>query len=109
MTGRRWASTGGAGAGGGVEGGGRGGGGGGGGGERGGRRAQRCDSTAQASREDLLQLDEGAHGGLLDAGHRCPRGRAKAHGDRDGLVVVEKQRGHRASRPQPVAAGGPRE
>ena len=56
-------------------------------------------------RQDLLELDEGADGGFLDAGHGRPRGRAQPNRDRDRLVLVEQQRGHRGAGTKPVAAG----
>ena len=49
---------------------------------------------AQAGREDLLELHEGSYGRLLDARHRSAGSGAQAHGDRDGLVVVEQERRH---------------
>ena len=56
-------------------------------------------------RQDLLELDQRAHRGLLDAGHRRARGGAQADRDRDRLVVVEQQRRHRGAGAKPVAAG----
>ena len=69
------------------------------------RRAQRADAAAQVRRQDLLELDEGAHGGFLDARDGCAGGGAKADRDRDRLVVIEQQRRHRASGAKPVTAG----
>ena len=69
------------------------------------RRAERADAAAQVRGQDLLELDERAHRGLLDAGHRRARGGAQADGDRDRLLVVEQQRRHRGAGAQPVAAG----
>ena len=71
-----------------------------------GRRLQRLHAPAQVRGQHLLELDERAHGGLLDAGDRCARGRAQADGDRDRLLVVEQQRRHRGAGRQAVAAGG---
>ena len=73
------------------------------------RRLQRVDAAAQARGQDLLELDQRAHRGLLDAGHRRAGGRAQPDRDRDGLVVVEQQRRHRRAGVQPVAAGRPGE
>ena len=70
------------------------------------RRAQRTDAAAQVRRQDLLELDEGPHGGFLDAGHGGAGGGAKADRDRDRLLVIEEQRRHRASGAKPVSAGG---
>jgi hypothetical protein len=57
-------------------------------------------------RQDLLELHQRAHGGLLDPGHRCACGGAQPDRDRDRLLVVEQQRRHRAPGAQPVPAGG---
>ena len=62
-------------------------------------RRRRCDG------QDLLELDERAHRGLLDPGHRRAGGGPQADRDRDRLVVVEQQRRHRRAGVQPVAAG----
>ena len=70
------------------------------------RRAERADAAAQVGGQDLLELDQRAHGGLLDAGHRRAGGGAQADRDRDRLVVVEQQRRHRGAGAKPVAAGG---
>jgi hypothetical protein len=59
--------------------------------------------------QDLLELDQGAHGGLLDAGDRGARGGAQADRDRHSLVVVEQQGRHRGPGVQAVAAGRARE
>ena len=69
------------------------------------RRPQSADTAAQVRRQDLLELDEGADRGLLDAGHGRPSGRAQPDRDRDRLVVVEQQRRHRGAGAKPVAAG----
>ena len=71
-------------------------------GERGG--AQGAEAATQVRRQDLLKLDESAHGGLLDACHRCARGCTETDGDRHRLLVIEKQRGHRASGAKAVSA-----
>jgi hypothetical protein len=69
-------------------------------------RAQRGHAAAQVAGQDLLELDQRAHGGLLDPSHRRARGGAQADGDRDGLLVVDQQRRDCGAGPQPVAAGG---
>jgi hypothetical protein len=73
---------------------------------RDGRRTQGRDATAKVSRQDLLELDERSHGGLLDPGHGRAGGGAEADRDRDRLVVVEEQRRHRRPGAKPIAAGG---
>jgi hypothetical protein len=71
------------------------------------RRPERGDPPSQMRRQNLLELDEGADGGLLDAGHRCPGGGPQPDRDGDRLVLVEQQRRHRRAGAQPVAAGRP--
>src|SRR6185503_1758916 len=68
-------------------------------GERGRRRSERADATPEVYREDLLELDQRPHGGLLDSGHRRAGSGPKAHRDRDRLVVVEEQWRHRGAGP----------
>jgi hypothetical protein len=64
------------------------------------------DPTAQPRRQDLLQLGQGTHRGLLDPGHHAAAGgRPQSHGDRDGLLVVQQQRRQGRARAEPVAAG----
>jgi hypothetical protein len=75
-----------------------------GGGWRDGRRAERRDAPAQVRRQHLLELDEGAHRGLLDARHGRAGGGEEAYCDRDRLLVVEQQRRHRGSGLEPVPA-----
>jgi hypothetical protein len=50
-------------------------------------------------REDLLELGERAHRGLLDAGDADARRRAQPHGDRHRLLLVEQERGSEAPAP----------
>jgi hypothetical protein len=71
------------------------------------RRRQSADAAAQVRGQDLLELDEGADGALLDAGHGGASGRAKPDRDRDRLVLVEQQRWHRGAGAKPVATGRP--
>jgi hypothetical protein len=70
------------------------------------RRTEGPDATAKVSRQDLFELDERAHGVLLDPGHGRARGGAEADRNRDRLVVVEEQRRHRRPGAKAVAAGG---
>ncbi len=71
------------------------------------RRRSECPyAPAEVTGEHLLELQQRAHGGLLDAGHRRPRRRTQSDGDRDRLLVVEQQGRHRGARLQPVAAAG---
>jgi len=74
--------------------------------ERGGdrRRAQRRHAPAQVGRQDLFELDQRAHRGLLDPGHRRAGGGEEADGDRDRLLVVQQQRRHGRAGAQPVPA-----
>jgi hypothetical protein len=76
------------------------------GGRRRRRRADVAHALAQVRGEHLLELDEGAQRRLLDPLDGRPRRRAQADGDRNGLVLVEQQRGHRGPGRQPVAPGG---
>jgi hypothetical protein len=73
------------------------------------RRSKRRHPPAQVCRQDLLELDECSHGGLLDPGHGGAGGRAEADRDGDRLLVAEQQRRHRGSGAEPVAAGGTRQ
>ncbi len=66
-------------------------------GERERRRGQRAHAAAQVRGEDLFELDEGSHGAFLDGGYGGAGCASKAHRDRDCLIVIEKQRRHRAS------------
>jgi hypothetical protein len=59
--------------------------------------------------QDLLELHERAHGGLLDPRDRPARRAAQPDGDRDRLLVVEQQRRHRRARAQAIPAGRPAE
>ena len=66
---------------------------------------ERVDALAQPGRHDLPDGGQRAGGGLLDA--RAGRGGdLERDGQRDGLVVVEQQRGQLASRVEPVPAVG---
>ncbi len=62
--------------------------------------------SAQPVRQHLFQLGEGAHRRLADALDALSGGGAQADGDRDGLVVVQQQRGQFGTRAQLVAAPG---
>ena len=68
-------------------------------------RAERVDAPAQVRRQHLLELDERADRGLLDARHGRAGGGPQADRDRDRLVVVEQQRWHRRAGMQAVASG----
>jgi hypothetical protein len=57
-------------------------------------------------RQDLLQLDQRAHRGLLDPRDGRAGRRPQPDRDRDRLVVVEQERRHRRARMEPVAARG---
>jgi hypothetical protein len=76
--------------------------------KRGHGRAECAHPSAQVGWQDLLQLDEGSHRGLLDPDHRPARGGAKPDRDGDRLLVIDEQRRHRASGAKAVAAGGAR-
>ncbi|KOG43443.1 hypothetical protein ADK37_01505 [Streptomyces resistomycificus] len=65
-----------------------------------------ADPAAQPARQDLFQLGESPDRGLADAVDALPGGRAQAHGDGHGLVVVEQQRRQFGTRAQLVAAAG---
>ena len=69
------------------------------------RRPERGDAAAEVRRQHLLELDQRADGGLLDAGHRRPRRGAQPDRDGDRLLLVEQQRRHGGAGAQPVAAG----
>jgi hypothetical protein len=73
---------------------------------RDGRRAQGADATAKVGRQDLLELDQRPHGGLVDTDHGGAGGSAEPDRDGDRLVVVQEQRRHRRPGAEPVAAGG---
>lgn len=68
-------------------------------------RPQGVDPVAQPGRQYLFKLGQGPHRSLLDAGDRTAGGRAQAHRDRDGFVVVEQQRRQIRTGAQPVAGG----
>ena len=65
-------------------------------------------ATAQAAREDALELHERADRRLAEAGHPDATGsgrRLERHRDGDGLLVVEQQRRELRAGPEAVAAG----
>ena len=68
----------------------------------------RVDPVAQVRRHHLLELGQGGHRGLLEAGDVVAGGDAQAddHGDR--FVVGEQQRRQRGAGAEPVPAVGPR-
>ncbi|KFD44437.1 hypothetical protein IU11_02465 [Cellulosimicrobium sp. MM] len=66
------------------------------------RGPERGETTAQAVRHDLLQLGERGRPGLLEA-RRAGRG-PQPDGDRDGLGVVEQERGQPRPGAEPVPA-----
>ena len=70
--------------------------------------AQRADAAAQPGGENLLELGQRAHRGLLDARNRARGGGAQPDGDGDRLGVIEQQRRQLAAGAQPVAPGHPR-
>ncbi|GAA3187953.1 hypothetical protein GCM10010451_41810 [Streptomyces virens] len=71
-----------------------------------GEGVQRGDPAAQPVGQHLLQLGEGAYGGLADALDGLPGGGAQSDGDGDGLLVVQQQRRQLGARAQLVAAAG---
>ncbi len=69
-------------------------------------RSEGADAPAQVRRQHLLDLDQRPDRALLDPGDRGAGRSAEADCDRDRLVVVQEQRGHRGPGAKPVAAGG---
>ena len=69
-----------------------------------GDRTQGLHPAAQPRRHHLDHLRERPHPCLLDAGHRALRHHLHADGQRDGLVVVDHERGQRGPRGELVAA-----
>ena len=62
------------------------------------------DAFAQRARQHLGQLRQRRHGGLAERRVGGPRQVAQRHGDGDGFVVVEQQRGQPAAGAEGVAA-----
>ncbi|GGW69565.1 hypothetical protein GCM10010340_54710 [Streptomyces griseoloalbus] len=73
-----------------------------------GEGVQGTHAAAQPVRQHLLQLGEGAYGGLADALHALPGGGAQPDGDGHGLLVVQEQRRQFGARAQLVATAGAR-
>ena len=69
-----------------------------------GHRPQRLDAAPQPDRHHLHDLRQHADGDLRDALHRVLGGGLQAHGQRDGLLVVDDQRRERRARGELVAA-----
>ena len=62
--------------------------------------------VAEPGGQHLLELGQGPHRGLVDAGHGADRRRPEADGDGDRLLVIEEERGELAPGGQLVAAVG---
>jgi hypothetical protein len=65
------------------------------------------EPVPQSGRQGLFELGQRSQRGLLDPGDRAGRRGAQPHPHGDGLIVVEQQRRHRGTCPEPVAAGDP--
>lgn len=70
------------------------------------RRTDHAHPSAQFRRQDLLELGQGPHRGVLDARDRLSRSDSQPDSHRDRLVRVEDQRRQRRTRGEPVPTGG---
>jgi hypothetical protein len=68
-------------------------------------RPQRVDSTPQACRQHLFQLDHGAQSLLLDTANPSRSGSAQCDSDCKRLVIVEEQRRQGPPWPKGIPAG----
>src|SRR5579864_6196174 len=65
---------------------------------------QRGDAVAESRRQYLLQLQEGAHRGFVDASDSSACGGSQSERNSNGLIVVEQQRGQGRARSELIAA-----